>query len=128
LLIYPVGRTWRDIAILGGIAVAWLAVVTFWQAGNQPWFIHGDANTVWTTRRIAGRQTIQRASLAAIQATSATYLYSKGVSAVEPTYSFVNHEGKVMATVKAKDYSQAEIEELARYLKVPLKADSSQTT
>ena len=81
---YPTGRTWRDVAILGCVSLAWLVVVTYWQAGNQPWFIHADANNVWTTRRIAGRQTVQRAGLAAIVAGSARYLYSKGVGAVEP--------------------------------------------
>jgi hypothetical protein len=115
--------TWGAVAILGGSAVAWVLVATFWQAGNQPWTIHADANQVWMTRRIFGRQTVRRGALDAIFAASGMYWYGKGGSKAEPTYYFVDRSGRVAAGVKAGNYARADLDALARYLNVPLKGD-----
>jgi hypothetical protein len=123
LLLNLATATWREVVILGGAAVAWVVLVTFWQAGNQPWTIHADANQVWMLRRISGRQTVQRAALDAIIIGSASYWYGKGGSQIEPTYSFVDRRGQVAASVKARDHTREDIQELARYLDVPLKGD-----
>ena len=123
LLLYPSGRTWREVAILAGAAVAWVALMTLWQAGNQSWTIHADANQVWMTRRIFGRQTVRRGALDAIFAASGMYWYGKGGSKAEPTYYFVDRSGRVAAGVKAGNYARADLDALARYLNVPLKGD-----
>jgi hypothetical protein len=122
-VLYSSSMHWQDVAIIGGAGLAWLVLATVWQAGNQPWTIHADPKTVWTTRPIWGRQTVPRGALDAIVAGAARYTYVKANSSVEPTYSFVGRGGEILAIVKARDYSSATFQELARYLNVPLKAD-----
>lgn len=123
LLLNLATATWREVVILGGAAVAWVVLVTFWQADNQPWTIHADANRVWMTRRISGRATVQRDALDTIVAGSASYWYGKGGSRVEPTYLFVDRRGQVLASIKARDYAREDIQDLARYLNVPLRGE-----
>jgi hypothetical protein len=121
-LLYPKGWTWKAVALVGGAGLAWVVLVTVWQALNQPWTIHADASRLWMVRRIWGQQTLQRGDLDAIVAASATYWYGKG-SRAEPTYYFVDRRGQLAVGVKAGNYARADFEELARYLNVPLKGN-----